>query len=153
MNRRKTEALALAPFKALAETLGFEYISGQGGSNRLAIQKSVYFQFGDLRVELPRCTVVVEVESAGGVTNLAKYWECFESRRVEKPIKLLHIFLQKSANDYEAHMLVWRFLASQMEQRLSSQWELHCATCRETSEAGLESALGVFRGWLEQNAT
>jgi len=153
MNRQTTEALALAPFKALAETLGFEHSSGQGAGNRLPIKPNVYFQFGDLRVELPRCTVVVEVESAGGVTNLAKYWECIKSRRVEKPIKLLHVFLQESVNDYEAHIIVWRFLASQMQQTLGSKWESHCAKSRGTSEASLAPALAVFRRWLEENAT
>lgn len=153
MTRQKTEALALAPFKAVAERLGLAYSFGQGGGNRLPIQPNVYFQFGDLRVELPHCTVVVEVESAGGVTNLVKYWESLETRRVEKPIKLLHVFLQKSVNDYEAHIIVWRFLAAQMQRSLGSQWEAHCAKSRGTSEESLAPALTQFQRWLEENAT
>ncbi len=152
MIRQKTEAIALAPFKELAAQLGLPYETGQGRANRLHIEGNVYFQFGDLRVELPQCTVVVEVESAGGVTNLAKYWECLESRRVEKPIKLLHVFLQKSANDYEAHLVVWRFLADRMKLALGSQWDAQCVTSRGTSEENLDSALRLFRDWLGGSA-
>jgi hypothetical protein len=153
MIRQKTETLALAPFKAMAEALNFKYISGQGGSNRLPIQQNVYFQFGDLRVELPQCTVIIEVESAGGVTNLAKYWECIELGRVVKPIKLLHVFLQKSENDYEAHILLWRFLSTKMQQSLGSQWESRFVKSRGTSEANLAPALEIFKSWIEENAT
>lgn len=152
MIRQRTEALALAPFKAIAEELGYDYYTGQNGGNRLAIQRNVYFQFGDLRIELPSHTVVVEVESAGGVTNLVKYWESVESRRNEKPIKLLHVFLQKSVNDYEAHLLVWRFLWTKMQGALGAKMEARCLCARGTSEANLASALAVFRGWLEDAA-
>jgi len=152
MLRQNTEALALVPFKALIEELGLTYDSGQGSTNRITIKENVYFQFGDLRVKLPRCTVVVEVESAGGVTNLAKYWESFASQRVEKPIKLLHVFLQKSANDYEAHLVVWRFLAAQMAQSLGSKWEAHCLVARGTSDQELAASLALFRRWLQENA-
>ena len=152
MTRQNTETLALAPFRALAEELGLTHISGQGGTNRLPIRPNVYFQFGDLRVELPRCTIVVEVESGGGVTNLVKYWECFASQRLEKPIKLLHVFLQKSANDYEAHLVLWRFLAAQMAESLGSKWEAHCTVARGTSEQELAAALALFRSWLSDDA-
>lgn len=152
MIRQRTEALALAPFKAIAEELGHEYRSGQIGVNRLPIQPNVYFQFGDLRVELPSHTVVVEVESAGGVTNLVKYWECIESKRTEKPIKLLHVYLQKSVNDYEAHLLVWRFLSAKMRESLGPKLEAQCLRAQGTSEASLAPALAVFRGWLQEDA-
>lgn len=152
MIRQRTEAAALAPFKAIAEELGHEYCSGQSGGNRLPIQRNVYFQFGDLRVDLPGHTVVVEVESAGGVTNLVKYWECIESKRNEKPIKLLHVFLQKSVNDYEAHLLVWRFLWAKMHESLGPKLEAQCLRARGTSEAHLAPALAVFRGWLQEDA-
>lgn len=150
--RQKTEALALAPFKAVLDGLGLPHFTGQLAPNRLLIQPNVYFQFGDLRVELPTHTVVVEVESAGGVTNLAKYWEAVVTGRVSKPVKLLHVFLRKSENDYEAHMIIWRFLATQMERSLSSRWEARCVSARSASAEGLAPALEVFRGWLEHGA-
>lgn len=150
MIRQKTEALALAPFKAIAEELGYKYSFGQSGANRLPVQPNVYFQFGDLRVELPGHTVVVEVESAGGVTNLMKYWECIESKRTEKPIKLLHVYLQKSENDYEAHLLLWRFLSAKMRESLGPKLETQCSSAQRMSEASLAPALAVFRSWLQE---
>jgi len=150
--RQRTEALLLEPFKWLANELGLPYKSGQGGANRISISKSAYFQFGDLHVDLPDRIVVVEVESAGGVTNLAKYWEALASGRIAKPLKLLHVFLQKSANDYEAHLLVWRFLQEQMSVRLGRRWEALCATTTGTSHEELQIAVEQFHYLLTHNA-
>lgn len=53
--------------------------SGQGGGNSFGVDGweltlLQQFQFGDLRVETSAATIVVEVESGGGVDNLVKYW-------------------------------------------------------------------------------
>src|SRR5688572_23539047 len=84
MARVSHEAFALTRFRQLAEAHGFAASFGQHAANRIPINGGVYYQFGDLRVELPDCTLIVEVESSGGVTNLAKYWECCESGRLKK---------------------------------------------------------------------
>ena len=49
------------------------------------------FQFGDLRIETGTATIVVEAESAGGVTNLAKY-RPFLAARPAKRLVLGHLF-------------------------------------------------------------
>jgi hypothetical protein len=67
--RQQLEAQALQPFTAVATELGLACVRGQGLANRLPIKPNVYFQFGDLRVGCPTTTIVVEVESSGGVTN------------------------------------------------------------------------------------
>jgi hypothetical protein len=146
-----TEARVLEPFKALAKTLGHEYYSGQGNTNRLSIESKIYFQFGDLRIEMPDCTVIIEVESAGGVTNLSKYWECIENNRTPKPIKLLHIFIKGSVNDYKSHIIVWEFLASKMKDSLGSKWESCCVESIGISEEGLAPALKIFGDWLKNS--
>ena len=33
-----------------------------------------YFEFGDIRLELKSSRIIVEIDTAGGVTNLAKYY-------------------------------------------------------------------------------
>lgn len=148
MIQQKTETLALAPFKAIVADRELECVTGQGGANRLAIDGAVYYQFGDLRVELPEHTLVVEVESAGGVTNLAKYWEAVARARVAKPVKLLHVFLQKSANDYASHIVVWQFLNARMGEALGGRWEARHCVARGTSVQDLAGALAIFSAWL-----
>lgn len=150
--RQQLEAQALQPFTAVATELGLACVRGQGLANRLPIKPNVYFQFGDLRVECPTTTIVVEVESSGGVTNLAKYWESFESGRIEKPIRLLHLFRQKSVNDYEAHLVVWRFLSARMEAALGPRFECRCGTYRDGSPGSLAPALDIFRQWLQEES-
>ena len=72
--RTNFERLALRPFEDAARAASHVFFKGQGLANRVAISRQVYWQFGDLRVDLPDRRVIVEVESAGGVTNLLKYW-------------------------------------------------------------------------------
>ena len=152
MPRESHEAFALALFKNLAISRGHQIYFGQGGENRIPIQTNVYYQFGDLRIELPNCTVIVEVESSGGVTNLAKYWESFVSKRLHKPIKLLHIFRQKSASDYESHMVVWRFLCGKMHEALGPNFEGRWITYQHGSQESLQEALSIFEKWVQTNA-
>jgi hypothetical protein len=143
------ESEALARFQAIATSYGHEHFSGQGLKNRIIIAGNVYHQFGDLRVDLPWCTLIVEVESSGnGTTNLVKYRESFESGRLKKPMKLLHIFRQVSANDYQAHMVVWRFLFPKIQASLGEKFEGHLLTYRDGIPSSLDSALSLFEDWL-----
>lgn len=72
------ERLALEALRAAIDDVAdVEVFSGQGGGNRFGIEgwelaPRQEFQFGDLRGETPAATIVVEVESAGGVGNLVK---------------------------------------------------------------------------------
>lgn len=143
--RTSHERNALAPFQERAQALGHAFENGQGSTNQIPIKGKVYYQFGDLRVELPEMTILVEVECSGGVTNLAKYWECYESGRLTKPIKLLHLFRQMSRNDYGSHTIVWQFLCQKMHEALGDRFE-----GRWLSPSSLDPALVIFEGWLEQ---
>ena len=102
---------------------------GQAASNRFAIpgwplSVRQQFQFGDLRVEGPRSTVVIEIESAGGVTNLVKYWPFLAARTFEKPLTLAHLFLIHSDGDYVAHRLLWAFVVNRMADDLFESYRL-----------------------------
>jgi hypothetical protein len=154
MIRSNHETLALERFRTRAQSRQFECFSTQRSANRIRISGNVYYQFGDLRVALPEADVIVEVESAGGgTTNLAKYWECFEQGRTTRPIRLLHLFRQQSPNDYEAHMIVWRFLCSKMQTELGGRFEGMCFTYRSNDASTLDPALDVFDRWLSQGST
>ena len=50
------------------------------------------FQFGDLRIETEHVTVIVEIESAGGATNLVKYWPLLASGKLKKRLVIVHVF-------------------------------------------------------------
>jgi hypothetical protein len=152
-SRISHESAALARFRELAEARGLPTSCGQGSSNRILISGGVYYQFGDLRVETNDRTVIVEVESSGGITNLAKYWECFESGRLTKPMRLLHLFRQKSVNDYESHMVVWRFLCGKMQDALGPRFDGRWLTYRDGSLASLEPAYAIFSSWLSEPGT
>jgi hypothetical protein len=78
------------------------------------------FQFGDLRLEGPSTTVVVEVESAGGITNLVKFWPLLRAGRPQGRFVLVHIFRITSDADYIAHRRLWEFLTERMREDLSS---------------------------------
>jgi hypothetical protein len=79
------------------------------------------FQFGDLRLESSTVRVVVEVESAGGVTNLAKYWPMLGSGLRDKRFVLLHLFRLTSGGDYLAHREMWTFLRDRMREDLADR--------------------------------
>jgi hypothetical protein len=93
---------------------------GQGAGNKFGVpgwdlSARQLFQFGDLRVELPVATLVVEAESAGGVGNLAKYWPLLKSHTLSKKLVLAHMYMLGSVGDYIAHRRLWEFLVEQME--------------------------------------
>ena len=147
MARTNHEAAALERFRALVQERNITAFSGQGIDNRICIERNVYHQFGDLRVELESCTLIVEVESAGGVGNLVKYWESYEKKRLTKPMKLLHLFRKKTTNDYEAHRVVWEFLAATMRQTLGERFQGTRLTYANENELG--EAVSVFGQWLD----
>lgn len=98
---------------------------GQGSDNRFdvpgwSLPMRQRFQFGDLRIESPLWTVVVEAESAGGETNLVKYWPYLRSERPLKRLLIVHLFRLASGDDYIAHRRLWDFLANRMTEDLTA---------------------------------
>jgi len=120
--RRDLEKVALAGFSEIASRYPFPTFRGQGLMNRIARRGNSYFQFGDLRVDTPRGHIIIEAESAGGVTNLVKYWYCIESGEIVRPLTLLHVFAQVSADDYASHLLLWDHLAERMRASLGDRF-------------------------------
>jgi hypothetical protein len=98
--RASYERLAVdAAVAELAAIPEIEVHRGQGGSNRFSVPgwntaTNQAFQLGDLRVETPSTTIVVEYESAAGLTNLVKYWPLLASN-LGPPAKrfvIVHVF-------------------------------------------------------------
>jgi hypothetical protein len=136
------ETAVLEALCAALADFPIEGVSGQGGENRFGIEgwelsKLQEFQFGDLRIELPHTTVLVETESAGGVSNLAKCWPLLHSGVLSKRLVLAHLFMISSAGDYLAHRRLWEFLVDRMAADLDSvglirpdHWEARLFTYR-----------------------
>ena len=114
-------------FEITAIKYGYKIKKGQGASNRICSVGKIYFQFGDLRVETKDYTIVIEVESAGGVTNLLKYWYALKKCRenFKKRIILLHIYLQSSIRDYQSHLNLWDFLWGIMKNDVGDMIEAY----------------------------
>jgi hypothetical protein len=148
--RQKIEAELLRTFIETIRRRGLTAAMGQGRGNQVPVQPPrVYFQFGDLRLETPQCTLLVEVESSGGVTNLAKYWEIIEKSRITKPVRLLHLFRQKSINDYEAHLVIWRFLSEKMKVALGTRFECVLHVYQDVHPESIVPAMTTFEHWLD----
>lgn len=150
--RRDLEKEALARFIEVASGYTDNFYTGQGDNNRIAKQgtkKQSYFQFGDLRVNTPNRHIIVEVESAGGATNLVKYWYCLENNCIHKPIYLLHIFAQVSEEDYLSHLNLWEFLKDKMQQALSNKFSAKKYTYRSLTE--LENIVREFEQILQED--
>lgn len=152
--RNNLEEPWLRPFHEVVASLNINddcIQQGMGHANRFEcgfdLVGSQRFQFGDLRVELPDRTVVVEIESAGGLTNLVKYWPL--AAKPGKPLLLLHVYAQGSENDYIAHVHLWRFVMERIQEDLDRQGRrrLFAAQSRflKCDLATLNQALGVFR--------
>jgi hypothetical protein len=121
-NRVKRAEVVLSAFKAELDRRGLPYASGQTLGNRLGLKKGIYFEFGDLRVDTPSRHIVIEVESAGGITNLLKYWFCLEKKKITRPLVLLHLFGMSSANDYASHLILWRHFARVMTTKFRGRF-------------------------------
>ncbi len=112
--------------------------SGQIEENRVYIKKETnprtYFEFGDLRLEFEKSRIIVEVDTAGGVTNLAKYFFMLNEKEKEFDFKeidpdkstyLLHIFVCNTNNDYLAHRKLWSYIQSKLiADKLISKMEV-----------------------------
>lgn len=122
VKRTSLEAIALQPLREVAEAYSFPIFSGQGTQNRIPAVRTGY-QFGDLRIDTDSHHLVVEVESAGGVTNLTKYWALIENGIISKPVILFHAFALGTANDYRSHLDLWDFLAEKMRAALGNTFE------------------------------
>lgn len=77
------------------------------------------FQFGDLRIELEDRHVVVETESAGGTTNLDKYWPVVPE--IQKAVLLLHLFPGGSQNNLISHLKLWDFIYERIRADLACE--------------------------------
>lgn len=126
MARQNLEAQYIAPLKLVIDSEGVanaQVFRGFAGDNRFdcgfELMPNQKFQFGDLRIELPDRTIIIEMESAGGLTNLVKYWPL--EQQCKRPLFLLHIFGQSSAQDYIAHLRLWDFTWMQMASPLAQR--------------------------------
>jgi hypothetical protein len=124
--RVSQEGLILAKLRdALGDVPGATFSTGMGGANRFPLAGwdlvgMQQFQFGDLRIETPTTTVVVEAESAGGVTNLAKYWPLLEAGHPRRFV-LAHLFQVSSQGDYVSHIRLWAYLVERMRADLAER--------------------------------
>lgn len=127
-SRQNLERAALLAYENQARKSGLRVVKGQGSDNRLQLGGNLNFQFGDLRVDTDTHHVVIETESAVGVTNLAKYWYYLAdnnpSSDIKKPIILIHLFRQVSTNDYGAHMALWDFYGTRWNELLERGFKL-----------------------------
>ena len=107
-------------------------VRGAGAANRIgpegwALAGAQRLQFGDLRLETRRARVIVEVEPAGGVTNLAKWWPLLRhgadgadgvTSLRDRPFLLVHVYYAATREDYLAHRRLWTFLVERMQADL-----------------------------------
>jgi len=143
--RANIEQEVLRDFIKIAEENENNYVTGQGNNNRIMLEGNLYFQFGDLRVVTSSSHVVIEVESAGGVTNLVKYWYCLKKGKIPNPnrIVLLHIFNTSSESDYGSHLLLWNYLWEMMKKDLGNCMEARLFKVGKGEE--LPDALAYFK--------
>ena len=116
----------------LADLPDLQIYRGQALGNRFSppewqLRPAQGFQFGDLRFEAPTATIVIEFESAGGITNLVKYWPLLTARPLSKRLVLLHLFQIASSGDYIAHRRLWQFLLERMQDDLRQRGPAYVA--------------------------
>ncbi len=146
--RKNLEQQALNQFEDIAKKHGYRIFKKQGLDNRIPVEGNTFFQFGDLRVETKTHYIVIEVESAGGITNLVKFWYCIKKRPniVKKPIILMHIFYQGSSADYGSHLALWDFMWDQMKNAIGSSIKASRYTYCDLKELG--PIAGEFERYL-----
>jgi hypothetical protein len=134
VTRVSHERVAIESLKSRLEELpGVEVHEGFSAGNRIGIPgwelvSNQLFQFGDVRFEETSATVVVEFESAGGLTNLVKYWPLLAAGGLDKRFILAHVFRLESSNDYIVHRRLWEFTVERMREDLERrgvQWTNH----------------------------
>jgi hypothetical protein len=130
MGRTSFEKLAIDVLAASVPAVpGLTLFRGQMATNKTqptgwALTSQQFFQFGDLRIEAPTVRIVVEVESAGGETNLVKYWPMLETGLRDKRFVLLHLFRTLSVGDYITHRQLWTHLRDRMRFDLGTRCDL-----------------------------
>lgn len=145
MTRNNFEQKALELFERVLEQKNLKGFQGQLKENRIVLSSQVYFQFGDLRIDKPDKHIVIEVESAGNVTNLVKYWYCLEKQLITKPVFLLHLYRQSSKNDYDSHLRLWSFFCEQMHQQFGIKFKAELFTYHSNSiKEDLQKAVDLF---------
>jgi len=117
--RRNLEKPVIDLFEAVARQYPGDIKRGQSKENQVP---GTQFQFGDLRVNAPSCYILIEVESAGGVTNLVKYWYCLEEHKISQPIRLLHIYSLVTDESWKSHLDLWRSLSGKMKAALGNMF-------------------------------
>ena len=147
--RKNLEQQALNQFEDIAKKHGYRIFKKQGLDNRIPVESNTFFQFGDLRVETKTHYIVIEVESAGGITNLVKFWYCIKKRPniVKKPIILMHIFRQSSSADYGSHLALWDFMWGQMKDTIGDSIKASRYTYRDSKD--LKSIADKFEKHLK----
>lgn len=148
--RTDFEIQVIDKFVEVARKYNLDVQKGQGINNRIPLSGNTYFQFGDLRVETKTHHIIIEVESGGGVTNLAKYWYAIENKlqSIEKPIILMHIYKQSSKSDYGSHLTLWNFLWEHMRKSLGNRINANCYTYYDLRE--LELIIKEFEKYLKE---
>ena len=134
--RENLEEKALASFARVADRHGHRVFRGQSRENRIHLGGNLSFQFGDLRVDLPTLHVVIEAESAGGVTNLTKYRYAIEVGLITRPVELMHLFRRQSVSDYGSHLRLWDFLWERMSMALAGRMRAMRYGYRDTPDLG-----------------
>lgn len=134
---------------------GREVYTGLGAANRFGIEgwgltPGQQFQYGDLRFEAEDLRLVVEIESAGGLTNLVKYWPLLPSAAASRRFLLIHVFHMSSDGDYIAHRRLWEHVRQRMIEDLGrrglacpARWDAAMYTYRDLT--GLDPVLNRIR--------
>jgi len=147
------EAELLKRLQASIADLGVASVRGQGAANKFGVNgwelsSLQQFQYGDLRIELAATTLIVEAESAGGITNLVKYWPLLRSGTLAKRLVILHVYMLGSSADYIAHRKLWSFLVDRMAEDLAvngigrpEKWDAQLITYHKGGSLGEITAL------------
>lgn len=147
------EAELLKALRASIADLGVASVYGQGAVNKFGVNgwelsPLQQFQYGDLRIELAAATLIVEAESAGGITNLVKYWPLLRSGTLAKRMVILHVYMLDSSADYIAHRKLWSYLVDRMTEDLAAhgigrpeRWDAQLITYQKGGSLGEVTAL------------
>lgn len=147
--RQTIESRLLAPFISELQQRGEEFGTGRKKLNQVSLGGQVFFQLADLWV--PRARLAIEVESAGGVTNLGKFWYLLEEGLIKPPLTILHVYSQVSENDWEAHFRIWDLLAREMRNAFGASVRVQRFGCRLNKlDRTLAPALDVFRSTVDE---
>jgi hypothetical protein len=94
---------------------------GQRGNPLPCPETTEAFQFGDIRIETPTRTLLIEIERDGqgvSLVNLLKYWPWLKGEAGKpptKPVTMLHVW----GSSYPTSKVLWRRLKSELLDRAS----------------------------------